>query len=83
MHDVCSGRLELELTWDPTAGYTCSTARYMAADRAPDWGDDATIRGETGPAETHGLYDKALMHGALWVTFDTYVLYLLVDVFWS
>ena len=63
-HEVCSGRLELDLTWDPTAGYTRSTARFMAADRALDWGADDTIKVETGPAETYESYETALMHGA-------------------
>ena len=69
-HEVCSGRLELQLTWDPTAGYTRSTARFMASDRALDWGADHRMKAETGSAETYESYETALMHGALWVTFS-------------
>ena len=68
-HEVCSGRLELQLTWDPTAGYTRSTARFMASDRALDWGADDRMKAETGSAETYESYETALMHGALCVTF--------------
>lgn len=54
----CSGNLELDLTWDPTVGFTRSMAHWLAADRRLEWTNDETS--DVGPVEVYELYNMAM-----------------------
>ena len=55
-----SGALELELSWDPTAGSTPTVLQALAQDRRLEWSSES---GDVEAGTGDEVFDRAPLHG--------------------